>query len=64
MIPGRPDVIFYRGKPCRNCAGTLRYRKTRGCAACAVQRARGVRQQLTLERRRERAEEIDIDCNA
>jgi hypothetical protein len=35
-------VLYYEGKPCRNCSGTTRYRMTRSCVACARLAARAV----------------------
>jgi hypothetical protein len=55
---------LYRGKPCRHGhMNGLRYSSSRACRDCVIERARMVRQSLTLARRRERASEIDIDCN-
>jgi hypothetical protein len=66
MIPRRPDVIFYRGKPCRNCGGTLRYRKTRGCVDCA--RATAMLRYFDARDARREARctdvDIEIDCDA
>ena len=54
---------LYRGRPCLRGHDGLRYKSSRNCVTCNVERARAVRQALTLARRRERAAEIDIDCS-
>jgi hypothetical protein len=59
MKCNRPPT--YRGKMCSAGHRGLRYRSNRTCVTCTVERARAARQQVTLERRRARAEEIDID---
>jgi hypothetical protein len=57
-------LTVYRGRPCLRGHDGLRYKVSRNCVTCTIERARAVRQALTLARRRARAEEVDVDCTA